>query len=109
MGEEVVGGTGGKIQKDKEGKKREREKAANIQPCSELTPLTGEPAGQIACETEALMVAGSSFSAPTAPPPTHPPPPIYPVPLCGATVRTRTALQQAQVVLLTPIQLKPPT
>lgn len=26
-------------------------RASNIKPCSELTLLTGEPAGQIACET----------------------------------------------------------
>lgn len=34
--------------------------------------LTGEPAGQIACETEALMVAGSSFFAPLSPSPPSP-------------------------------------
>ena len=38
--------------------------------------LTGEPAGQIACETEALMVAGSSFFAP----PLLPSPPSPPSP-----------------------------
>jgi len=51
---------------------------------------------------EALMVAGSSFFAPLALP-TSPHLPLLLVPLGGATARTTAALQQAQVVLLTPI------
>ena len=50
--------------------------------------LTGEPAGQIACETEALMVAGSSFFAPPSCPPL---PPLPPPP--GSSQRSNSANQ----------------